>query len=95
MQPLQEGEEGEEGGEDGDGGDGDGGREKGLDKNFEEAAKKEEGGGLSVALKSLFRCTTCSSLLPPPAPLYQVCRFCQVTKFTLSYYSLPSPYIVI
>ena len=70
MQPLKEEEEGEE---DGDGGDGDGGREKGLDKNFEEGAKKEEGrGGLSVALKSLFRCTTCSSLLPPPAPLYQV-----------------------
>ena len=52
-----------------------------LDKKFKEASKKDEG-GLSVALKSLFRCTTCSSLLPPPAPLYQVGRYhfcCMVT----------------
>ena len=74
MRPVQEEEE-----EDGD--DDDSGQGKGLDKNFKEASKKDEG-GLSVALKSLFRCTTCSSLLPPPAPLYQVGRYhfcCMVT----------------
>ena len=68
IQPLQEVQEQEE-----DGGDGDGGQEKGSDKSFKEAPKKEDEGegGLSVALKSLFRCTNCSSMLPPPAPLYQ------------------------
>ena len=74
MQPLQEEEEEE----DAHGGDGDGGQEKGSEKNFEEAPKESKGGGLSSALKSLFRCTTCSSLLPPPAPLYQVCAPYQV-----------------
>ena len=67
VRPVQEEEEEED--EDGD--DDDSGQGKGLDKKFKEASKKDEG-GLSVALKSLFRCTTCSSLLPPPAPLYQV-----------------------
>ena len=67
VRPVQEDEEEEEG----DGDDDDSGQGKGLDKNLKEASKKDEG-GLSVALKSLFRCTTCSSLLPPPAHLYQV-----------------------
>ena len=81
MQPLQEEEEEEEEGRGG-GGDGDGGQEKGLlEKNFEEAPKESKGGGLSSALKSLFRCTTCSSSLPPPAPLYQVIAPYQVFSF--------------
>ena len=71
MQPLQEEEEEED--HHGGGGDGGGGQEKGLEKNFGEAGKEnKEGGGLSLALKSLFRCSTCSSPLPPPSPLYQV-----------------------
>ena len=80
MQPLQEEEEEEEDDHGGDG-DGDGGQEKGSEKNFEEAPKESKGGGLSSALKSLFRCTTCSSSLPPPAPLYQVIAPYQVFSF--------------
>ena len=68
IKPLKD-----EDGDDGD--DGDVGQEKGSEKYFVETLPKKENegeGGLSVALKSLFCCTNCSSMLPPPAPLYQV-----------------------
>ena len=55
---------------DGDDGDGDGAQRGGSDKRVEDEAPNNSA-GLTKALKSLFRCTTCSSELPPPAPIYQ------------------------
>ena len=57
--------------EDGDDGDGDGAQHGGSDKRVEDEAPNNSA-GLTKALKSLFRCTTCSSELPPPASIYQV-----------------------
>ena len=51
-------------------GDGDGAQRGGSDKRVEDEAPNNSA-GLTKALKSLFRCTTCSSELPPPAPIYQ------------------------
>ena len=56
--------------EDGDDGDGDGAQHGGSDKRVEDGAPNNSA-GLTKALKSLFRCTTCSSELPPPAQIYQ------------------------
>ena len=55
--------------EDGDG-DGDSAQHGGSDKRVENEAPNNSA-GLTKALKSLFRCTTCSSELPPPASIYQ------------------------
>ena len=59
----------EEDGGDGDG-DGDSAQRGDSDKRVEDEAPNNSA-GLTKALKSLFRCTTCSSELPPPAPIYQ------------------------
>ena len=51
-------------------GDGDGAQRGGSDKPVEDEAPNNSA-GLTKALKSLFRCTTCSSELPPPSSIYQ------------------------
>ena len=52
------------------GDDGDGDQHGGSDKRVEDEAPNNSA-GLTKALKSLFRCTTCSSELPPPSSIYQ------------------------
>ena len=51
-------------------GDGDSDQHGGSDKRVEDEAPNNSA-GLTKALKSLFRCTTCSSELPPPSSIYQ------------------------
>ena len=57
--------------EEGEDDDGDSAQHGGSDKRVEDEAPNNSA-GLTKALKSLFHCTTCSSELPPPAPIYQV-----------------------
>ena len=70
-------------------GDGDGAQHGGSDKRVEDEAPNNSA-GLTKALKSLFRCTTCSSELPPPAPIYQARLPTDLTRGLtfLSYYQL-------
>ena len=56
--------------EEGEDGDGDSAQNGGSDKRVEDETPNNSA-GLTKALKSLIRCTTCSSELPPPAPIYQ------------------------
>merc|ERR1719204_1739893 len=68
--------------EEGEDDDGDSAQHGGSDKRVEDEAPNNSA-GLTKALKSLFRCTTCSSELPPPTPIYQcedghlLCQHCK------------------
>ena len=75
--------------EDDDDGDCDGDQHGGSDKPVEDEAPNNSA-GLTKALKSLFRCTTCSSELPPPAPIYQARLPTDLTRglTSLPYYQL-------